>query len=154
MKAMAILATIFSLIAAVLPYYGAMLSMVCSVMLMITFRTHQTTSSIMLIFNIVTTMFLSPFMLFANDILGPSPIYNVNEVFAASLSTHLFCFVMGLGNRLLFGKVKPEPTEVRVVYVDKNGNPIVGAPLPSRGVIDQSDSQQFTTQPHDRIEPR
>lgn len=65
MKALAIIALIFSALSIIIPGVGIFLAMLCSIIALISFRSQPTLSGITFGLNIISTIFLSPMLLVA-----------------------------------------------------------------------------------------
>ncbi len=116
MKATAIVALVFACLSIFIPVGGVFIAMLCSVMVLITFRSQPTLSGITFGINILNTAFLSPSIYMA-DFLEADKTAAVRkglvegevsteqyEIIAVYIGFHLVLFLIAILWRLFRGK--------------------------------------------------
>jgi hypothetical protein len=121
MKALAIIALIFSALSLFIPVMGVFLAMLCSLMALITFRSQPTLAGVTFGIDLIGTAFLSPSIMFSDAVSsGAIDLETTStaatapgEVYWAYVGFHLFLITVAIVWRLLRGSVrqhKAEPT--------------------------------------------
>lgn len=101
MKALAIVAMIFSIIAIFIPVYGVFLAMLTSVLALISFRSEPTFSGVVFGVNIINTSFLSPSIVASDFILSSE----TDTSPAATESGDVYWFFVGFHVVLLIAAI-------------------------------------------------
>lgn len=99
MKALAIIAMIFSIVSMVVPGFGAWLAAGSSIVAMITFRREPTFSGVAFGINIISTAFLSPVLL--------STIEKDPSIYFSWVGLHVVLFVIAIVYKIIRGKKTP-----------------------------------------------
>lgn len=74
MKATAIIGLIFAVLSIFIPVIGVFLALLCSVLALISFRSHPTLSGISFGINIINTAILSPSIVLTDNAISSGPI--------------------------------------------------------------------------------
>lgn len=111
MKALAIVALVFSGLSIFIPVQGVFVAMLCSVIAMITFRSQPTISGVTFGINIISTTFFSPILMMAsNEIMKEASIdqtsSSVEDVHMFYISFHLTLLAIAIVWRLIRGVSK------------------------------------------------
>lgn len=113
MRALAIVALVFSSISIIVPVGGIFIAIFCSLLAVITFRNQPTISGVTFGINIISTAFLSPSIMLSDavsskqldvalDDLGPAT--EVGEVYWTYVGIHILLLLIAASWRLLRGK--------------------------------------------------
>lgn len=109
MKALAIVALIFSCVSVFIPVVGIFIAMLCSFMAMISFRSQPTISGVAFGINILSTAFLSPSIV-ASEIVMADPVLGQNhesgDIYIFYVSAHVVLFTLAILWRLVRGAPK------------------------------------------------
>ena len=109
MKALAIVALVFSGLSIFIPLGGILLAVLCSIFALITFRTHITLSGIIFGLNIINTAFLTPSLFIVEHMANgttPSGDKVPTDMYFAYLGFHITLFVIAIIWRLIRGAPK------------------------------------------------
>lgn len=113
MKALAIVALVFSALSIFIPVGGVFIALLCSVLALIAFRSEHTLAGITFGINIINTAFLSPSIMLSDAISSNQSIDSAataathpGEVYWAYVGFHLLVFVAAMLWRLMRGKPK------------------------------------------------
>lgn len=115
MKALSIVALIFGALSIFIPVGGIFIAMLCSFMVLISFRSQPTLSGITFGVNIINTAFLSPSIILSDasssgaiDLgTASSAPTEAGEIYWFYVGFHLVLFAIAVFWRLIRGQVKP-----------------------------------------------
>lgn len=104
MKALAIVALVFSSISMFVPVLGIFIAMLCSLMAMIAFRSQSTLAGVTFGLNIISTAFLSPSIIVSSEITAASlQQTESSDVYLFYVGFHAALFVIAVMWRLMLG---------------------------------------------------
>jgi len=113
MRATAIVALVFASLSIFIPVGGIFIAMLCSIMVMITFRSEPTLSGITFGINILNTAFLSPSIMLADvasseGVISPNEVTSSGEILGAYIGFHVILLIVAIIWRVSRGKVAKE----------------------------------------------
>lgn len=108
MKALSIVALIFSSIAVFTPFVGVFVAIICSIFAVISFRSQPTLSGITLGINIISTAFFSPLLVSTALNLDDekSELFSSFDTYFIYVGIHVVALIASVAWRLIRGPVE------------------------------------------------
>ena len=104
MKAVAILALIFSVVSFFVPLYGVVTALGCSLVAALSFRWQPTISAVAIGINLISAAFFSPTLLFAEELFFAAlpEVFMFGSMYAFNVGFHSLSMLMGIVFFVLF----------------------------------------------------
>jgi len=109
MKALSIVALVFAALSIFIPVGGVFIAMLCSLMVLISFRSQPTISGITFGINIINTAFLSPSLVVSEAVSSLATPKDAGETYWFYVGFHLVLLSLAIVWRLVRGAPK-QPT--------------------------------------------
>ena len=125
MKALAVVALVFSGLCVFIPFMGVFLAMLCSLMALIAFRSQPTLAGITFGINIVSTAFLSP-SLIAADVIQSKQTTGATEsgdLYLFYVGWHVVLLLIAIAWRLIRGRPRTSPAADSINRLERIKSP-------------------------------